>query len=102
MLPVIKGEEYESPVREALVTHSYLGKFAIQQGDWKVIFGKDGGGEKDRTFEPIDLEGDPGGQLYNMKEDPRELDNLWNERQDIVLELTELKIKYEESGRSNY
>ncbi len=102
ILPAILGQAYEKPIREALVTHSMLGVFAIQKGDWKLIEGTGHGGESDRVFEPVDLEGNPGGQLYNVKDDPHETDNLWNEHPEIVEELSSLLDKYKNNGRSNY
>jgi len=43
-LPVLTGENYKKPIREATVHHSISGRFAIRQGDWKLILWPGSGG----------------------------------------------------------
>ena len=40
------------------------------------------------------------GQLYNLKDDPYETTDLWEERRDIVSELEDLLEKYQRDGHS--
>jgi hypothetical protein len=45
---------------------------------------------------------DPGtpGQLYNIAEDPKEKNNLWDSHLEVVRHLTALLDKYKREGRS--
>lgn len=87
------------PVREAVVHHSLGGTFAIRKGDWKLVVGLGSGG-----FTKINTKADKAaglnGQLYNLKDDPAEKNNLWNEHPQIVKELTAMLEAYKASGRS--
>ena len=42
----------------------------------------------------------PDGELYDMRADPSEKNNLWNDRQDVVRKLIDLLAKYRKDGRS--
>jgi len=99
ILPVLLGQSYESPLREATVHHSLNGTFAIRQGPWKLIQGRGSGG----FSEPVTVEpapGEPEGQLYNLEDDPGEATNLYLHRPDIVDRLGALLSRYQDSGRS--
>ncbi len=88
-LPVLEGVELDVPVRESIVHHSVDGVFAIRKGDWKLIQNLGSGGfTAPKKIEPV--EGGPQGQLYNLKDDPSEANNLWLEKPEIVEELTKL------------
>ena len=90
--------QHEEPVhgqgiRQALVHHSGAGKFAIRQGNWKMIPQLGSGG----WTKPVALDSgnsDVQGQLYNMALDPKETDNLWAEEPEITHELKILLEKY--------
>jgi arylsulfatase A len=99
-LPLLLESKATSESRESLVTHSMLGTFAIVKDNWKLIEGTDGGGEIERVFEPVDLEGNPPGQLYNLNIDPGEKDNLWNENPEKAEELLILLDEIRNSGSS--
>jgi len=98
ILPVLLGEA-EQPVRDALVHHSSFGVFSVRQGKWKVVFdcADSGGWPTPRGSHP---EPDSPGQLYDMKADPAEQQNLWNDRQDVVDRLRDLLSRYRDTGRS--
>ncbi|GAB5561386.1 MAG: hypothetical protein SynsKO_30330 [Synoicihabitans sp.] len=98
-LPVIKQENYERPLREATVHHSSDGRFAIRQGDWKLILWPGSGGwAYPATFE--DMKGLPKFQLYNLRHDPGEVDNMVTSHPDRAAELQALLTKYIVEGRS--
>ncbi|MDA2925786.1 hypothetical protein MYX78_00900 [Acidobacteria bacterium AH-259-G07] len=97
--PALLGKDYEGPIREAIVSHSENGSFAIRQGPWKLILGTDGSGGWVRPSDKPPSPDRPG-QLYNLKEDPREQTNLYDDRPEIAERLRGLLRSYEESGRS--
>lgn len=101
ILPALRGEKLSHPIREALVHHSVDGTFAIRQGDWKLILGTgDGGWPPDKS--PVKLRsGEPAGQLYNLRLDPSEANNLYLESPEIVYRLSKLLEKYKKQGHSH-
>lgn len=92
LLSLLKGSE--RPIREAVVSHSARGTFAITRWPWKLIVGQgsDGARVSDAGLEP--------GQLYNMAADSGESKNLYGQHPEIVAELTALLEKYVDDGRS--
>ncbi len=98
-LPVLLGTQGDKPVREAIVHHSGDGTFGIRQGPWKLALALGSHGfSKPQNIVP--KEGDPKGQLYNLDTDPREKNNLWLAKPEIVERLTALLGKYQKEGRS--
>ncbi len=83
-------------VRSDVAHHSAGGMFALRQEDWKLIAGRGSGGW---TRVPITKE-DPPGQLYHLADDPLEQDNLYNQRPEIVRQLTERLERCRQQGRS--
>lgn len=94
-LPALSGNEYKSPIREAIVHHSLNGRFALRKGDWKLILWPGSGGYNDKN-----LKGLPLFQLYNLKDDPGEEKNLIDVYPAKAFELKELLTTYIERGRS--
>ncbi|QDT66063.1 sulfatase family protein [Calycomorphotria hydatis] len=97
MLPILKGED--TAVRDSVVHHSAQGVFAIRQGDWKLIEGLGSGGFTNPKKVKPEPDG-PQGQLYNLKDDPSEKNNLWLKHPDIVARLTAELDRIRDSGRS--
>lgn len=99
MLPVITGQDYARPLREATVHHSSDGRFAIRQGDWKLILWPGSGGWAfPRYLE--DMKGLPEFQLYHLRHDPGEVDNMATSHPDRVEQMRSLLTDYVVSGRS--
>ncbi len=120
--PVLLGKTYEKPLREATVHHSVSGRFAIRKGEWKLIEGSGDGDYprnkkgrikvKTRTptrdpdtgrFVELDyfsMPKDKGFQLYNLKDDPAERNDVSEEHPAKVRELLKLLDRYRASGRS--
>ncbi len=97
-LPMWLGKTRKS-VRTSIIDHSNEGMFSIREGYWKLELGLGSGGfSRPRTVEPVP--GGVQGQLYNLKDDPHELHNLWSGRQDIVQRLTSMLDKAEASGHT--
>jgi len=102
LLPLLLNEKEDKVIREATVHHSINGSFTIRQGDWKLLLSPSSGGwsfprpgkdeEAIATLPPI--------QLYNMKTDPAEATNVYQQNPGIVDKLKNLLIKYIEEGRS--
>ena len=113
---ILVGKSTNSFNRPPIIHHSVAGMFAIRDGDWKFIDGLGNGfpvdwpttnasgiGKPIRDtitgkfkdlvyyFPPFPLpeEGEPGGQLYNLKTDPREQNNLYLKNPEKVSELRE-------------
>lgn len=86
ILPYLLSQNPNIPIREFVIHQSGSGMFALRNKEWKLVDGLGSGGfTPPREEEPE--EGGPIGQLYNMKEDVLETNNLWKERADIVFSL---------------
>jgi len=100
ILPLITGEK-ESTGREYLVMHSIDGRFAIRKGDWKMNFCAGSGGwsaPRENTFKnKTDY---PKFQLYNLKDDVAETNNLYGQGLEIEKELKAAMAKIILDGRS--
>jgi len=81
---VFLGKHLDRPVRDHLIHHSGNGVFAIRMGEWKLILGKGSGGFTKFSPPP----NAPPGQLYNLKDDPGEKENLYEEYPEVVSELS--------------
>ena len=104
MLPLLKGENLNSSFREATVHHSIDGAFAIRKGDWKLAMTAGSGGWGFPTSGQIrkidSLKTLPPIQLFNLKNDPSEQNNLQKQNPEKVEELKTLLTKYILDGRS--
>lgn len=94
LLAVLKGQKLDKPIREAVVLDSWNGIKAVRQGQWKLILGSGSGGwyYKEKVDTPA--------QLYNIKDDPGETKNLYNDHPEVVQHLKALLEKYIKQGRS--
>jgi len=102
ILPVLKGEQYQKPLREATVHHSYYGSFAIRQGKWKLEVTPGSGGwgyPRNKKAEELGL---PPVQLYDLENDVAETTNIYKEHPEVVKELTALLEKYKKQGYSRH
>ena len=98
--PILSGESPQEPPHEAIVCHSISGHFAVRQGQWKVLFCPGSGGWSSPRDKQAVEQGLPPIQLYDIESDPKETNNLWEDRPDIVDQLTAILRRYVESGRS--
>ncbi len=100
MLPLFKEKNLGRDFREATVHHSINGSFAIRKGDFKLIMCPGSGGwSYPKPNDPI-IDSLPKIQLYNLKEDPSEKNNLQAIETEKVEELKSLLVKYIKDGRS--
>jgi arylsulfatase A len=99
LLPLLKDPAGAPAVRDAAIHHSGDGMFAIRMGEWKLIEGLGSGGFTAPKFiKPKD--GEPIGQLYNLKDDPSETANLYGEKPEIVARLLKRLNEIRDNGRS--
>lgn len=102
ILPLLLDEKESNVIREATVHHSINGEFTIRKGDWKLLLSPSSGGwsfPKPGTDDEV-IKTLPLVQLYNMKEDPAETNNVYAEHPEIVKDLKDLMVKYVKDGRS--
>ncbi len=106
LLPVLRGEHLDAPLREATVYHSARGKFAIRQGDW-VLIDAPSGDDNGANGEPQWLKKERGyssheypGELFNVHDDLAQCHNMWAEKPELVSKLQTLLKKYIAEGRS--
>jgi arylsulfatase A len=98
ILPALLGED--KTLREAVVHHSIDGRFAIRQGNWKLIFSSGSGGWASPKDAEATTLGMPDVQLYDMLDEPSESTNIQSAHPDVVDKLTQLMEQYIENGRS--
>jgi arylsulfatase A-like enzyme len=99
ILPALLNPGLKKPIREATVHHSANGHFSIRQGDWKLNLGRGSGG----FTEPVEYTpapGEPSGELFNLREDPSEANNLYLKLPEKVAQLSALLLKYQTQGYS--
>ena len=98
MLEILRG--VDAPVRQSVIHHSGGGTFAIRKGDWKLIEGNLGSGGFSRPGRIAPRDGGPRGQLYNLRDDPKETKNLWMQEPEKVKELLAELEAIRKNGRS--
>ena len=93
MLPVWKGNQQDRPIRPWLLQQTASLGMSIRIGDWKYLDHRGSGGnnyERRGDLKPYQLPDtapDAPGQLYNLKKDPGETTNLYNQYPDVVTRL---------------
>lgn len=82
-LPALLGTDTK-PIRTSLISQSMNGSFAIRDGDWKLALCPGSGGWSPPRPGKDDTTGLPEFQLYNLKSDPGETQNLVAQHADRV------------------
>jgi len=103
LLPHLKGNPDAVNIREATVQNTFKDRYAIRKGDWVLIDSESGMHSKvpDWFNEQFGYsENTFAGELYNLKEDISQKDNLYGENPGKVEELKVLLEKYKADGRS--
>jgi arylsulfatase A len=86
ILPQLLKDEKERVDAIPIVHHSSLGFYSIRKGPWKLIEKRGSGGFSEPQYIRPE-EGKPIGQLYNLRDDPSETLNLYNDEPKIVEDL---------------
>lgn len=86
--------------RKTTIHHSVNGSFAIRKGEWKLLFCPGSGGWSDPKPAEAKKQNLPPFQLYNLKQDIGETNNLVAQHPNIVDSLTYLMKKIIAEGRS--
>jgi arylsulfatase A len=97
LLPAFAGKT--TTERTTLISHSINGSFAIRQGNWKLCLSAGSAGWSAPREADAKKQGLPPMQLYNLKADKAEQNNLFNQKKGKVNELLELLEKEVSSGR---
>ena len=98
IVPALQGKTTQ--IRSSTIHHSLNGTFAIRIGDWKLIEANlgSGGFSAPRVVKPT--ADSPAGQLYNLKNDPSETENLWEKHPEVVARMLAELNKTRDAGRS--
>jgi len=97
-LNTLLGKNSERPTRKVLVHDNYRGGYGIRVDDWKLLMIQGGGGI---GWSPFDYDrSQPAGQLYNLNDDLKELNNLYEQHPDRVARMAELLRKIRNSPNS--
>ena len=98
-LPALSGKKIES-TRNGVIHHSFSGHFAYRQGPWKLLLARASGGWSSPKENEAGKDA-PKGQLYHMKKDIGETNNLFEknpEKAEVLLGLLKADVA---RGRSN-
>lgn len=100
---VLKGETYESPLREATIHNTYESIWGIRKGDWLYINHSTGGHrEMPESFKQLTgyTDFDSKGLLFNMADDPAQRDNLYDGYSEKIIEMNRLMEEYRNSDKT--
>jgi arylsulfatase A-like enzyme len=99
LLPVLESKKYSKPLRVATVQNTSPKKFALRQGDWVLIDAPTGAARKEKKdyldsfgLEPYGT--GHSGLLFNLKNDPRQSQNLYNKYSDRAKRMKALLQEY--------
>ena len=98
ILPALLGKKQQ--LREATVHHSINGSFAIRKGNWKLCLCPGSGGWSNPKPSAAYAKKMPPVQLYDLKNDAAEKNNVAKQNPEKVQELVKLLQKYVTEGRS--
>ena len=89
LLPLLTPSKKTNYQRTSTIHHSIDGYFAIRKGDWKLAICSGSGGWSAPTENQAIKNNLPTVQLFNLKEDPSEQNNVYEKYPEIVRTLTE-------------
>jgi arylsulfatase A-like enzyme len=104
LLPVLQGKNYSSPLRKATVQNTSANKYALRQGDWVFIDSPTGSAKNAPQNYLTHFKLEPYGKghdglLFNVKEDPRQSQNLYAQHPEKVASMRKLLNEYTNGKR---
>lgn len=102
-LAVIRGEAYNSPLREATVHNTYASTWGLRKGKWLYINDQSGG---HRPLPPSfkELKGytdfNTEGLLFDMEKDAEQRTNLYEKYPEKIIQMDSLLTKYRSQKKS--
>ncbi|MCY1719399.1 hypothetical protein OU798_03550 [Prolixibacteraceae bacterium Z1-6] len=103
ILALLKGEKLNNPVWESIIHHTASGKFAIRKNEWVYIDHHTGAESREPDWfkeeRNVQAHSFPG-ELYNLKSDPQQTTNLYEQFPEKVDEMKKLLIEQKKGGRS--
>ncbi|MFK7911460.1 MAG: arylsulfatase [Akkermansiaceae bacterium] len=104
LLPVLTGKDYKKPLRTATVQNTAKDKYALRQGDWVFINTSSGTprNEPQHYLKLFGLKTYPNntpGLLFNLKEDPRQSKNVYQQHPEKVATMSKLLQRYLDGQR---
>lgn len=106
LLPVLKGEDYKKPLREATIQNTKTEQYVVRQGDWVLInsFSGEHSGAPAWFYEKTDYKKyskkTTAGLLFNLKDDLAQRNDLYEKFPEKVKAMKALLKTYRSSGRS--
>lgn len=97
-MPALSGRVI-SQIRAGVIHHSSQGHFAYRQGRWKLILARGSGGWTSPKENEVSTTALPA-QLYDLRTDPSETENLYAERPEVADSLLRQLKQDIKSGRS--
>lgn len=103
LLPLLKGEPHDVPLRAATVQNTWADAYALRQGDWVLINAPSGATREPEAY--LNHFGlDPFGKgheglLFNLESDPRQSNNLYAEHPERVSQMRALLQDYLDGER---
>ena len=97
-LPALEGRRIESS-RKGVIHHSISGHFAYRNGRWKLVLARGSGGWSSPTERQVPAGGSKA-QLYDMKTDPGEQNNLYEKQPRVAKRLLDQLTADVFAGRS--
>ena len=98
LVPAFKGKP--KTTRSTLISHSISGHFSVREGDWKLCLSAGSGGWSAPKENEAKQQGLPAIQLFNLKHDKAEENNLQAKNKTKVKELLDLLDTEVRNGRS--
>lgn len=104
LLPVLKGTQ-KGPLRTHMLTQTISLALAIREGEWKLLDHKGSGGNNYssgplKKYALADTDPEAPAQLYHLKNDPGETQNLYSQHPEIAARLKARLEQFKSSGRS--
>ena len=97
MLPAYLGTDKNKQIRDFTIHHSLEGFFSIRKGKWKLTTNVGSGGFTMPVY-GVSNKDSKTGTLFNLSQDIKEQNNLYNKFPDVVSELSKLLQKTKNSS----